>query len=236
VDIYENIIIGNFLYGAGIAMGRSAHAEGVPLSVNLLQQTPLDHGAADVLVRGSRAMRLLEFKRFRNDNIKEASKLLLLQRALSVPVINHLEDLSREVHWYLESESSSSVLNLRIVPYLDFNNRALPGPSLQQFIEEMVAEAISVGQDRSELYSEYLDVVARCQGAPKGGSGALIVSVDGGGHLNYAVVEDLRELGLSLSRYHQLNQDRQISLQPEQELQRHNVRGRGSPELGGQSL
>ena len=42
-DIYENIVIGNFLVGFGIGVGllhSSAPIE--PLAVNLLQQTPMD--------------------------------------------------------------------------------------------------------------------------------------------------------------------------------------------------
>lgn len=42
MDIYENIIIGNFLYSFGAAMGARSHVKELPLSVNLLQQTPLD--------------------------------------------------------------------------------------------------------------------------------------------------------------------------------------------------
>jgi|GEM_PF-3203239 len=66
MDIYENIIIGNFLYSFGVAMGGRSDAKELPLLVNLLQQTPLDQGAGDVLVRGARVMRLLEFKRLAN--------------------------------------------------------------------------------------------------------------------------------------------------------------------------
>jgi len=84
MDVYENIVIGNFLFGLGVAMGRRSEAEGLPLSANLLQQTPLDKGCGDVLVQGARAMRILEFKRASNDDFKEKAKLIHLSRALNV--------------------------------------------------------------------------------------------------------------------------------------------------------
>jgi hypothetical protein len=69
--------------------------------------------------------------------------------------------------------------------------------------------------DKSAIHSRYLDVVAKSQGSIKGASGGMIVSVDHEGVVNYAVVEDLRELGVSLQRLHGIYAQRQVERQRE---------------------
>ena len=201
-------------------MGGRDDIESLPLAVNLLQQTPLDRSAGDVLVQGARVMRLLEFKRQENDDDKETSKLVLLNRMLSARENFDLIPISREVHWFISSKNQNASLNLKIVPYLDFRTAGVRGPNLQKFIDDMVAEAMSTKTDKSALYSRYLRVVANSQGSIKGSSGGLIVSVDGNNKLNYAVVEDLRELGLSLAHLHGIYTERQVRRQQEYELKR----------------
>ena len=58
---YENIIIGNFLYSLGLAIGRSPRP--VEACINLTQQTPLDQVLGDVMLQFPGAWRLIEFKR-----------------------------------------------------------------------------------------------------------------------------------------------------------------------------
>lgn len=64
MKLYENIVIGNFLYGLGFAVRARAHSTGlvVPSVVNLLQQTPADKELADVLLEFPGVVRLIEFK------------------------------------------------------------------------------------------------------------------------------------------------------------------------------
>ncbi|MGO4382126.1 hypothetical protein AB4Z19_27980 [Pseudoduganella sp. RAF19] len=215
MDIYENIVIGNFLFSLGVAMGRRQDAEGLPISANLLQQTPLDQGCGDVLIRGSRAMRILEFKRAKNDNSKEKAKLLHLTRALSATGNEDLNSISRSVHWYISSMMRDGELNLRIVPYLDFQESQGDGRKFQVFIDDLVSEATKSGSDNSNLYNRYLQLVAMCQGSAKGSSGGVIVSVTNEGKVNYFVVEDLRELGFELSQLHTKFLQRQAQQQRE---------------------
>ncbi|MTV39013.1 hypothetical protein [Duganella radicis] len=220
MDIYENIIIGNFLYSLGAAMGKRKETDQLPLAVNLLQQTPLDKSVADVLLRGARTMRILEFKRAKNDSDKETAKLLHLSRALSTEANSTLLRISRAIHWFIGSMSDNTGLNIRIVPYLDFQQPAAAKKTLQEFIAAMVNEAAQSGPDNGELYDRYLEVLANCQGSAKGSSGGLVASVDENGNVSYVVVEDLRELGLTLTQLHSLYQQRQqeLTLQLTREL------------------
>lgn len=65
MPLYENQLIGGFLYQAGMVAGRLQVQSDRPcpsMSVNLLQQTPLD-GAFGDLVLGSKRCFVVEFKR-----------------------------------------------------------------------------------------------------------------------------------------------------------------------------
>ena len=46
---YENVIIGNFIYGLGLVMGKNPRQ--IDSCVNLLQQTPLDKVLGDVMLQ-----------------------------------------------------------------------------------------------------------------------------------------------------------------------------------------
>lgn len=219
MDIYENIVIGNFLYGLGANMGYQSKTKDLPFSVNLLQQTPLDKNIGDVLLQGARVMRILEFKRAQNDDIKEASKLLHLQRTLSAPDNLDLIDVSREVHWFIKSRGADNRLDIQIVPYLDFMRPRHVEKNLQLFIEKIV-EAAQSTYDNSECYSRYLKVVADSQGSITGSSGGLIVCLDNNGKVNYMAVDDLRDLRLTLSELHDVYIQRHIQPSPEKTQQR----------------
>lgn len=239
MDIYENIIIGNFLFGLGVAVGaKSQVTKSPPISVNLLQQTPLDKQAGDVLLRGACSMRLLEFKRLQNDYGKEISKLRHLEAALSNQSMADLISTSRKVHWFVESNNLKSKFEVNIRPYLDLENPKIEGPSLNKFIAEFVDEGFSAHVSDEKNFSRYLTLLSLCQGTPNGASGGLIVVVDAEGIFHYAVVEDLRELGLELRRYHdrylhrlfeqEVSHKRQIELERIQQ-------GLDEPKLGGMS-
>ena len=64
LDTYENIIVGNFLFGLGIDVGlKNDESATRSICANLLQQTPYDTRLCDVLLVNSRFFRLIEFKR-----------------------------------------------------------------------------------------------------------------------------------------------------------------------------
>ncbi len=62
MKLYENVVIGNFLYGLGVSVGAQLRGHILPASVNLLQQTPEDKALADVLLSFPGTLRLIEFK------------------------------------------------------------------------------------------------------------------------------------------------------------------------------
>lgn len=85
---YENIVIGNFLYGLGLSLGTRAGLKAPLASINNTQQTPLDPILADVWLTFPGVCRLLEFKRQGVDNTKDKEK----RKALST-VLNDQQDL-----------------------------------------------------------------------------------------------------------------------------------------------
>lgn len=209
MDIYENIVIGNFLFGLGANMGRHSKMENLPFSVNLLQQTPFDKSIGDVLLQGARVLRIIEFKRAKNDDAKEASKLLHLRRTLSLPENRDLVGISRKVHWFIKSRGGDNRLDIQIVPYLDFMLPQQAETDLQRFIEEII-EAAHSSLDHAEHYARYLKVVAYSQGSISGSSGGLIVCINEEGKVSYVVVDDLRDLRLTLSKLHEFYLQRQM--------------------------
>ena len=73
---YENVIIGNFLYALGLAMGRQSMP--VDGCVNLLQQTPADPALGDLMLQFPGVWRLVEFKRGGGDEKKEDQRRSIL--------------------------------------------------------------------------------------------------------------------------------------------------------------
>lgn len=78
---FENIIIGNFLFGLGLVMGNKPRQ--VDACVNLLQQTPLDKVLGDVMLQFPGSWRLIEFKRRGANLKKEKVKLATYRGATS---------------------------------------------------------------------------------------------------------------------------------------------------------
>ena len=70
MKLYENVIIGNFLYGLGldigIKIGLDNGTETLPSIINLLQQTPADKELGDMLLEFPGVVRVLEFKNAKN--------------------------------------------------------------------------------------------------------------------------------------------------------------------------
>lgn len=226
MDIYENVLIGNFLFALGAAMGAKAKGNRTPpLSVNLLQQTPLDQNVGDVMLRGARVLRLIEFKRDANDSVKERNKLEQLRSGLQQPINADLVPISHEVHWFVKSFNEP--FEVAICPYLDMERLAKSdstADALSHFIDGMVSDAMREGDELDERYSHYLQLVSFCNGKESGSSGGLIVSIDADGKLNYAVIENLNELSLELARYQELFEQRLseqvLELSQQRQLQR----------------
>ncbi|MBF0354941.1 MAG: hypothetical protein HQL43_06880 [Alphaproteobacteria bacterium] len=195
MDVYENIVIGSFLYGLGLKMGVGAGGLGSePTSISLFQQTPLDRPLSDLLFANPRIIRIFEFKRRDNESNKELVKRGLLEDALAGQEMAPLAAISREIHWYVESDYRHEGGQTLAMPYLDFPARS-DVQDLTAFIDRLIREAATPANDQKlSLSKEYLNVLLRLALGAKGGSGTFIVSVTGGGGLQFVHLPDVQEL------------------------------------------
>ena len=202
-DPYENILIGTFLYSLGIIFGRRFPKAVPPGIVNLLQQTPLDGPLADVHLNYPGIVRLIEFKRVSNSSNKEREKRTTLEHLIADKP--DLQEVSRTVHWYIETREALVDWSTRITPYLDFGSMANGKSSLIEFttsIAEAVACVQSKERDKAECDPEkvqlYLNLLATTCGKDSSSSGALVM-VGKDGALRYIALENVRDLRLELS-------------------------------------
>lgn len=245
-DIYENIVIGNFLFGLGAEMGwRNRGAPTPPTCASLLQQTPLDEKLGDVLIKNARLIRLVEFKRIRNLSQKELRKRNRLARALASKPANDLQQVSRKVHWYVGSSFACRPERYHIVPYLDFADRSMSPKfnSLGEFVEAIAAQAFGrapndneVEQElsRAENYLVHLQSVWRGTKVASASSGMLCLQITAEGNLRYVALKYIRELShtverILVEREHAV--ERRVELQhPLEQQRRHELEQRHGPE------
>jgi len=235
--IYENAVIGNFLFGAGASYGFRRQAQGMPvICINLLQQTPADQRLGDTLLHTSAFMRVLEFKRRESRSAKESEKLNILRRSLGGNI--EMEGISRRIHWYVESFEGSKT---RIVPYLDFDKSGVAATTLEPFIEQTITDAMS-GSERAFMgkCQDYLAMLMLCSsprltggGSGGGGVGAFIFALSNSGEVQFAALEQMIDLRLTRAEYERSSEGREIARAREldrlyeMQLQRSRSRGRG---------
>ncbi|WP_244135400.1 hypothetical protein [Burkholderia vietnamiensis] len=197
MKLYENIVIGNFLYALGFAVRARRPSEVTASAINLLQQTPADTLLGDLLLEFPGVVRLIEFKAEDNRASKERGR----HRKLSAGLEGNpeLQAVSRDVHWYVETASSAEHGVLaRVVPYLDaFPREKAKRDRLETFIERLAQE---VAEDRPRIRADreaaYLRWVKMTQGDGVVGSGGLILVADADGSLHYAQLLDMLEMRL----------------------------------------
>ena len=212
MPIYENIVIGNFLFALGLKMGARQHASLAPdLAVHLTQQTPLDRVLGDVLLNGLKLVALLEFKRAAARRSKERSNLRKINRFLQLPEYRELKQTSRRIHYYVETtdkleEGSFS----RVLPYLDLDLRTHDQErTLEKLIDDLVLDATSASplpEMQIEKYQDYLNLVCDSRGLSYNSSPGLLVGVRGDGQIAFAEVPDIRDLRTTyqnIERYQQ---------------------------------
>ncbi|MBB6183543.1 hypothetical protein [Oleiagrimonas soli] len=232
--IYENVIIGNFLYGLGFAMRQHADGVGHQGAVNLLQQTPADTLLGDVLMTFPGMSRLIEFKRKGAVLNKETVRHVTLTKALEDK--SALQRVSRRMHLYLEfSETEPDAASIKVTSYLDaFSSDDALTQTMAGCIEKFASDvsesarmepAVRAAQREEEAF--YLKLVRSLQGEGSIGSGGMLLMSDAEGRLAYAYLEDLsalrmttrewshaldqklqRELTRSMSREHSMKRDR----------------------------
>lgn len=200
--LYENVVIGNFLYGLGFAVRSCLDANTLlPSVVNLLQQTPADRELADVLLSFPGVVRLIEFKMKGAKLSKERIRHRLLMAALSGEN-RALVETSRSLHWYVEVDASDTETPLisRVVPYLDaFDTECLglTAGSLERLVEQTALEATReldpVSRQHSEIYLRFLRNIQ--DGDPVDAGGVLLV-MGAGGAMHFAQLRDICDLSM----------------------------------------
>lgn len=194
MNLYENVIIGNFLYTLGLNIGINYS------SINLLQQTPADKALGDVLLEFPGVVRLIEFKNKKSDKEKEKIRLKLLEMALKDQV--KMIEISKQIHWYIETEPNKHSCFNRIVPYLDaFNNEVYGEYTLEVYIENMVKEINEpLDTSKHQDIKDYLKLIQMTQGSSNIGTGGLIINITEKG-IKYVQITDLLDLRLNLKEF-----------------------------------
>src|SRR5271167_4610062 len=101
MKIYENVVIGNFLFALGFAVRARQSEKVVATAISLLQQSPADKLLGDLMMEFPGVVRLMEFKTVENRSPKERARHTQLSTAIAE--CPHLESISRAVHWYIET-------------------------------------------------------------------------------------------------------------------------------------
>jgi hypothetical protein len=200
LKLYENIVVGNFLYGLGCAIGGRLKSDTVVSAVSLLQQTPADKLLGDVLVEFVKTIRLIEFKN--RDSNPRKEKIKHKQITAAIGNNENAITISKSVHWFVETNPQSQSFIARIVPYLEAYPRENSQHSLERFIEATAEEAIR----KETLYCHedlkfYLRLVTASQGSGSIGSGALILAVTASGNLKFAELTSMTQLRLQVPAY-----------------------------------
>lgn len=194
--VYENVVIGNFLYGLGYAIRSQQQSGCIASCVNLLQQTPADHLLGDLLLAFPGVCRLIEFKAKDARPGKEVQRHRRLSKALEGN--DEMTRISRRVHWFVEVvEASDLDFDVRSVPYLNAFSIDENRQPLTTLIDETAAEVVQADPTRATVGDrEYLDFVRIFAGGGKVGTGGLLMVADASGTLHYAHLLDLSELRL----------------------------------------
>lgn len=200
--LYENVVIGNFLYGLGFAVRSCLDGNTlIPSLVNLLQQTPADRELADVLLSFPGVVRLIEFKMKGARLKKERIRHRLLMAALSGENQVMLET-SRSLHWYVEVDANDTDTPLlsRVVPYLDaFDSEcsALTAGSLERLVEQTAREAVRGLDPKLREHSEiYLRFLRNLQADDTVDAGGVLLVMGAGGAMHFAQLRDICDLSM----------------------------------------
>ncbi|ATF94016.1 Uncharacterised protein [Cedecea neteri] len=222
MKLYENVVIGNFLYGLGFAVSKHSNDGHIPGVVNLLQQTPCDTLLGDLLLSFPGTVRLIEFKASHNRSTKERARYTSLSASLSDNP--RLTEVSRIVHWYVESTPSATGFEVVFEPYLDAFREERTTFRMELFLQK-TAEDIVFKNDKAtpEEIKKYLKWVIRTQGGGKVGTGGVLFTIDGNGKMHYVQLTDLLELRLTHKEWVSFYENK---IEKEYNLQKDLERGR----------
>lgn len=212
MDIYENVVVGNFLFALGLRLGKNVSTL-EPLSINLLQQTPMDQVLGDLVLRSAKLFRIVEFKRAASRSEKELGKLKRLLVGLEEPSIADLKHISREIHWYVRSDFRGECKSIEVMPYLEFRSPEKRF-TLMEFVE-LTAQTATIGlmgdMDVARC-RQYLDLLANVHGGDEGNSGCLVLFASSDGGLQFLPAPDAREFLHTPQQIIERIQERQLAI------------------------
>lgn len=226
--LYENVVIGNFLYGLGFAIGAKLRTGQLASVVNLLQQTPADTLLGDMLLQFPGVVRLIEFKMHHNRSDKEQER----HERLSEHLQRHpdRELVSRRVHWFIENTPSSipgQAFTSHIVPYLDaFAPRAHSHDGrLETWIANLATTVMSQHGEQQDEAQSYLNWLRRLQGKGEVGTGGVVLVANANGGVHYVQLIDFMDLRLEhrlvVAQYeNRLDREADYRIEQEHEYQR----------------
>lgn len=231
MKLYENIVIGNFLYGLGFAIAKRTASCDFPSIINLLQQTPDDAVLGDLLFKAPGLLRIIEFKQRSNTDPKE--KVRHASVCMGLTSSPEMTQVSRQVHWFIETQPTHDHFLARIVPYLDAFPRTEEQHDFAAFIAATADAAVS-DQARSTVdeMNNYLGWLACLHKSGTVGSGGLVVKLSPDGTLHYVALVSVMELMLSRQSVMQAREQAMAlekggTVSREQEIERRRERGYG---------
>jgi hypothetical protein len=202
MKLYENVVIGNFLFALGFHTHRVAPASGtLPVMINLLQQTPEDKNLGDVLLQLPGTVRLLEFKARSGRKRKERQRQAQLATALSGDN-QHLEAVSARNPLVLESDikpgsGSPSLAKACSLPTWTPSTR--PGRTHvagRHRLGDGRRRADPAAAIEPSLVGNYLSLVRLTVGNGETGAGGIVINCSANG-LAFAELTDVADLKLS---------------------------------------
>ena len=190
MKIYENVLIGNFIFSFGIQVGiKYANKPFPPAALSLIQQTPTDKWIGDVFASlGGRSF-LVEFKAEKVDK-KEEKKIMTLLGALSKrPNLNHS---SRQCHFLAQGSIQAQNPDLLFRQYISALNAEGESADLAHFVSNVLNGRI--GADNENFVAYVLLLRSICSDGEGSSSGGLLINVDDKGHMTYMAFPDLGDL------------------------------------------
>ncbi|HGM8395695.1 TPA: hypothetical protein ACKQBE_006139, partial [Pseudomonas aeruginosa] len=110
-----------------------------------------------------------------------------------------LSEISREVHWYVETKATEDSLGLLSVPYLDAFPRETARDGRLHELVQSTAKAIALQNSSftpKEIH-DYLLAVKTVNGTESSGTGGLLLWAEPGGVLKFTPLEDMLELNMT---------------------------------------
>jgi len=206
---YENVQIGNFLISIGYYL--SKYNLNLPTSINLLQQTPLDHKIGDMFGMLSGSFFIIEFKASKQ-NLK--SELEKKQRAKLIKYLsldNPPEQIiSRKSHFICYPKFTNKNIDYILQPYITIDTPKYPEfdiNGISAFLKA-VLNTKNIGATFNEI-KDYIMLLQKCTGNDSpdasGLTSGIFLNFDKNEGIRYIVYDNLNFLNQQIHLKHEMN-------------------------------